>query len=73
MINLRLKELRETNGKTQKEIAEILNIQQNTYSQYETGQRQISLEFLVELAKFYKVSVDYILGLTEIDLPYPKI
>ena len=72
MINLRLKELRETNGKTQKEIAEILNIQQNTYSQYETGQRQISLEFLVELAKFYKVSVDYMLGLTEIDLPYPK-
>ena len=73
MINLRLKELREANSKTQKEIAEILNIQQNTYSQYETGQRQISLEFLVELAKFYKVSVDYILGLTDIDLPYPKI
>ena len=73
MINLRLKELREANSKTQKEIAEILDIQQNTYSQYETGQRQISLEFLVELAKFYKVSVDYILGLTEIDLPYPKI
>lgn len=73
MINLRLKELREANSKTQKEIAEILNIQQNTYSQYETGQRQISLEFLVELAKFYKVSVDYMLGLTEIDLPYPKI
>ena len=73
MINLRLKELREANSKTQKEIAEILSIQQNTYSQYETGQRQISLEFLVELAKFYKVSVDYILGLTEIDLPYPKI
>ena len=72
MINLRLKELREANSKTQKEIAEILNIQQNTYSQYETGQRQISLEFLVELAKFYKVSVDYMLGLTEIDLPYPK-
>ena len=72
MINSRLKELRETNGKTQKEIAEILNIQQNTYSQYETGQRQISLEFLIELAKFYKVSVDYILGLTDIDLPYPK-
>ena len=72
MVNLRLKELRESKGKTQKEIAEFLNIQQNTYSQYETGQRQISLGFLVQLAQFYNVSVDYILNLTEIDFPYPK-
>ncbi len=69
---IRLKELREQNNKTQKEIAEILNIQQNTYSQYENGQRQISLDFLIKLANFYQVSVDYILGLTNIDLPYPK-
>lgn len=69
---IRLKELREQNNKTQKEIAEILNIQQNTYSQYENGQRQISLDFLIKLANFYQVSIDYILGLTNIDLPYPK-
>ena len=70
MIN-RLKELRESNNKTQSEIAKILNIQQNTYSQYENGQRQIPLEFLVTLAKYYNVSVDYILNLTNIDYPYP--
>ena len=69
---IRLKELREQNSKTQREIAEILNIQQNTYSQYENGQRQISLDFLIKLANFYQVSIDYILGLTNIDLPYPK-
>ena len=72
MVNLRLKELRESVNKTQNEIAEYLNIQQNTYSQYETGRRQIPLEFLIELAKFYNVSVDYILNLTKIDFPYPK-
>ena len=72
MVNLRLKELRESVNKTQSEIAEQLKIQQNTYSQYETGRRQIPLEFLIELAKFYNVSVDYILNLTKIDFPYPK-
>ena len=72
MINLKLKELRENNKKTQTEIAEILKIQQNTYSQYETGVRQIPLEFLIELARYYNVSVDYILNLTDVDFPYPK-
>ena len=69
---LRLRELREQVSNTQQEIADMLNIQQNTYSQYETGQRQISLEVLVKLAEYYDVSVDYILNRTDIDTPYPK-
>lgn len=69
---VRLKELREESNKTQKEVAEFLNIQQNTYSQYENGQRQISIDFLIKLANFYQVSVDYILNITNIDIPYPK-
>lgn len=68
---MRLKELRKTNNKTQKELAEILNIQQNTYSQYENEIRQIPIEYLIVLAKLYNVSVDYILELTNIDMPYP--
>ena len=69
---MRVKELRDNNQKTQKDIAEFLNIKQNTYSQYENEQRQIPLETLIKLATYYEVSVDYILGLTEIEDPYPK-
>lgn len=69
---LRLKELRKETGKTQAQIAEILSVRQNTYSQYENGQREIPLSMLIFLAQHYDVSVDYILGLTEVETPYPK-
>ncbi len=59
------KELREENIVFQKEIAEFLNIKQNTYSQYETGKRQLPIDLLIKIAKFYKVSTDYILGLED--------
>ena len=48
-----------------KEVAAYLHIKQNTYSQYENGQRQLPLECLIALAKLYKTSTDYILGLTD--------
>ena len=66
----RIKDLREDNDITQKEIASYLHIKQNTYSQYENGQRQIPIECLIALAKYYKTSTDYILGLTEQKKPY---
>jgi len=62
---MRIKDLREDNDLTQREVAEYLHIRQNTYSQYETGHRQIPIEVLIALAKFYKTSTDYILGLTD--------
>ena len=62
---MKLKELREENIVSQKEIAEFLNIKQNTYSQYETGKRQLPIDLLIKIAKFYKVSTDYILGLED--------
>ena len=61
----RIKELREDNDKTQKEIAKILNCSQQVYSNYELGQRDIPTDILIKLAAYYNVSVDYILGLTE--------
>jgi transcriptional regulator with XRE-family HTH domain len=61
----RLKDLREDNDKTQKQIAEILFITQQQYSLYEKGYREIPSSALITLAKFYGVSVDYILGLTD--------
>ena len=62
---MRLKELREDRDLTQADVAKILNVRQNTYSQYENGQRQIPLDFLIALARFYKTSTDYILDLSD--------
>ena len=59
---MKLKEIREEFGITQTQIAQYLNIKQNTYSQYENGQRQLPVDVLVKLAEYYNVSTDYILG-----------
>ena len=67
---MRLKDLREDADITQKEIALYLNVRQNTYSQYENGQRQLPLDALIALARFYNTSTDYILGLTDEIKPY---
>lgn len=62
---MRIKELREENGLTQQAVANYLNVKQNTYSQYENEKRQLSIDVLIKLAKFYKVSTDYILELED--------
>lgn len=62
---MRLKDLREDNDLTQNDVAKYLHIKQNTYSQYENGQRQLPLSCLIALAKLYKTTTDYILGLTD--------
>lgn len=69
---MRLRELRENQDLTQKAVADYLHIRQNTYSQYETGQRQLPLELLVALALYYHTSTDYILELTDQREPYPQ-
>lgn len=69
---MRLRDLREDHDLTQKALADYLHIRQNTYSQYETGQRQIPVEFLISLALLYRTSVDYILELTDQYHPYPR-
>ena len=62
---MRLKELREDADISQKVLAEYLQVKQNTYSQYENEQRQLPISCLIALAKLYKTSTDYILGLTD--------
>ena len=69
---MRLKDLREDSDLTQTTLANYLHIKQNTYSQYESGHRQIPLELLIALAEYYQTSLDYIVGLTNIKTPYPK-
>ena len=69
---MRLKDLREDSDLTQEALANYLHIKQNTYSQYESGKRQIPLELLIALAHYYGTSLDYIVGLTDIQKPYSK-
>ena len=69
---MRLKDIREDRDISQQTVAAYLNIKQNTYSQYENGKRQLPLDSLIKLARFYGVSADYILELTEEPTPYPR-
>ena len=68
----RLRNLREDNDFTQKQISEMLNVSQVAYSYYELGKRSIPLESLCKLADFYKTSTDYLLFRTNEITPYPK-
>ncbi|MGE4272813.1 MAG: helix-turn-helix domain-containing protein [Desulfitobacterium sp.] len=60
----RLKDLREDKDLTQKNLADLLNVNQATYSRYESGALDIPNSSLIKLAQFYNTSVDYLLGLT---------
>lgn len=58
----RLKDLREDNDLTQKQIAEIIGTSQSYYAQYENGHRPIPLDRFIILANFYGVTLDYLAG-----------
>lgn len=60
----RIRDLREDRDLKQRQVAEYLRCSQQVYSNYELGQRDIPTDVLIRLAELYKVSVDYLLGLT---------
>lgn len=64
-LGQRLKELREEKGYTQKQLADKFGINSVTYLHYEKEQREPPLSLLADIAKFYGVSVDYLLGLSD--------
>lgn len=72
-METRIKNLREDNDFTQKQISQFLNISQVAYSYYELNKRSIPLELLCKLADFYNTSVDYLLYRTDIRTPYAHI
>ena len=61
----RIKELREDNDLLQRHLAEYLHCSQVAYSRYELGTRDIPTQVLIDLAKFYNTTTDYILGLSD--------
>ena len=66
----RLKDLRVDQDKTQKEIANIINTTFQYYSAYERGIRDIPFSRIIQLAKYYNVTIDYIAGLTNDPTPH---
>ena len=61
----RLKDLREDHDMYQKDVAKLLGISQQYYSEYEKGKRTIPVQHLITLAKHYNTSIDYIVELTD--------
>ena len=61
----RLRDLREDADLTQSQVAKYLGMSQTGYSKYETGENDIPTQILIALARFYRTSVDYLLGLTD--------
>lgn len=61
----RIRDIREDNDYTQKQIAEYLHMQRNVYRRYELGEREIPTWAVIELAKLYGCTTDYLLGLTD--------
>ena len=62
---MRIREIREDKDLTQSDVAKILNVSQVAYSFYEIGKRQIPIDLLIKLAKYYNTSTDYLLELTD--------
>lgn len=64
-MKLRIRDLREDNDLTQKEISKILMCDQSLYSKYERGEREIPLSLLIKLADYYKTNLDYLVYRTD--------
>jgi len=61
----RLRDLREDADKSQTQIAEYLGMKQQQYARYESGTQEIPLHHFIALAKYYKVSLDFLAGLSD--------
>lgn len=65
MLYPNIRNLREDHDKTQQELADYLHVRQTTYSKYELGKINISIEMLLRIAEYYDVSLDYLVGRTK--------
>ena len=68
----RLKDIREDNEKTQSDIAEVLNTVRQQYNRWETGKQELPMHHFITLARYYNISLDYLLGLIREPLPYER-
>lgn len=68
----RIRNMRENSNWTQEDMAEKLHIHQTTYSDYELGKLNIPVPVLDKLATLFGTSIDYLVGRTDVEAPYPK-
>ncbi len=61
----RMRNIREDRDLTQKQVGEIINKSQQGYNHIETGRAELKIEDLIKLCRFYNVSADYFIGLTD--------
>ena len=71
-MRLRIRDMREDNDLTQRQIADYLMCDQSLYSKYERGERDVPLFVIVKLAQLYNTSTDYLVGLTDEKKPYQR-
>lgn len=69
---VRMRNLREDNDLTQQEVAKLLDTSQTMYARYERGANEMPIRHLIKLARYYDVSTDYLLGLTNFKTEFPK-
>ena len=72
-MRLKIRDIREDQDLTQKQVAQYLQCDQSLYSKYEREERDVPLHIMVKLAFFYNTSVDYLAGLTDEKRPYKRI
>lgn len=70
MFKARLKKLRKEKGLTQKKLADILHLQNTAVSKYELGERKPDQDTLIQIAKFFNVSLDFLVGNSNVRNPY---
>ena len=68
----RIKTLREEKGLSPSDLAEVLGFTEEEYLSYEAGERLVYKEILLKVQNFYQVSCDFLVGLTDIRIPYPE-
>lgn len=71
--NERLRRLRKEHHLTQQKVASVLGVSQRAYSDYETGQRRLSIEGIITLARYYDVSLNFLAGISNIKSPFPEL
>ena len=69
-MRLKIRDMREDHDLTQGQIAEYLMCDRSLYSKYERGEREVPLHVMIQLAQFYRTSIDYLVGLTDNSKPY---
>lgn len=72
MMSTKIRDLREDNDLTQKQISYYLMCDQSLYSKYERNERPIPIDIYIKLADYYKTSIDYLVGRTDEKIPYPR-